>query len=168
MKKFEVGKIYKTRLLSDHNLICKMEVIKRTEKTIVYKEKNGEEKRAKIYYESGNKYECITTGRYWGAPVYRANEFDEDYENMSYEELINFVCEKDTYNECIDEKELLDIINDRLAYGFYGQAKEFIDILSRQRYNFGDGRNYWKNDCGTIIPLLTEQDVLNHFDYLFE
>lgn len=92
----------------------------------------------------------------------------KEAKKLNFEELINIVCDRDVCNECISEEEFLEIINDRLSYGFYGQAKEFIDILSQQRYNFGDGRNYWKNDCGTIIPLLTEEDVLNNFHYLFD
>ena len=87
---------------------------------------------------------------------------------LDFEELIKIVCDNDIYNECINEEELLEIIYDRLRYGFYGQAKALIDTLCEQRYKFGEGKNYWKNDCGTIIPLLTEQDVLDNFEEFFE
>ena len=89
------------------------------------------------------------------------------FKNLNYEQLINYVCDNDTCNECISEEELIDIINDRLQYGFYEQAKELISVLQEQRYHFDVGNNYWKNDCGTIIPLLTEKDVLDNFKYLF-
>lgn len=92
----------------------------------------------------------------------------EKFKQMDYEQLINFVRDNDAYSECYDEQEFLDYIIDRLQHGFYEQAKELIDILQKQRYHFDDGFNYRKNDCGTFIPLLTEEDVLDNFDYLFE
>ena len=91
----------------------------------------------------------------------------QEFLKMSYNELINYVCDRDTYNECISEEELLEIINDTLAYGFYGQAKDLIDVLMEQRNAF-DGNNYWHNDCDDIRPLLTEKDILDEFDYMFE
>ena len=90
------------------------------------------------------------------------------YKKMTYEQLIEIVLEKDVCHECIDEEELLNIVNDRLQYGFYEQAKDFINILQKQRYRFDDGNNYWKNDCGSIIPLLDEQDIIDNFSYLLD
>lgn len=89
-----------------------------------------------------------------------------NFKEMSYEELIDYIYQKDCYNELIGEDELIEIIKDRLEYGFYGQAKNYIDILMLQKDNFSN-HNYWKNDFGTIIPLLTKEDILENFDYMF-
>ena len=90
------------------------------------------------------------------------------YKKMDYDQLISVVHDKDTYHECIDEDELIDIICDRLAYGYYKQAQELIDVLREQHDPLSHISNYWKNDCGNIIPLLDEEDILDNFNYLLD
>ena len=83
----------------------------------------------------------------------------------TYDELIKIIQDNDCCGELINEEDLIEIIIDRLRYGFYGQAINFIEILSQCHDHFNNN-NYWKNDCGTIIPLITEQDLIKNFDYL--
>lgn len=89
------------------------------------------------------------------------------YLSMNYDELITFIQNQDCYGELISEDDLITIIKDRLDYGFYGQAENLIEILKEQHDPFSNN-NYYKNDCGSIIPLLSKDDVLQEFDYLFE
>lgn len=89
------------------------------------------------------------------------------YKRMDYDQLIDVVLEKDVCHECIDEDELIEIINDRLVYGDYKEAKDLIDVLTEQHDPFSNC-NYYKNDCGSIIPLLDEQDIIDNFRYLLD
>nr|WP_271642905.1 hypothetical protein [Clostridioides difficile] len=81
MIKFEVGKTYATRSICDHDCIYTIEVIKRTDKTITYKE-DDTVRRAKIRFS--DDYEYIRVGNYSMAPNFSAkNLVIEDKENES-------------------------------------------------------------------------------------
>ena len=92
---------------------------------------------------------------------------NKKYLKMNYDELINFIQNQDCYGELISEEDLIATIKDRLDYGFYGQAENLIEILREQHDPFSSN-NYYKNDCGSIIPLLTKDDLLQEFSYLFD
>lgn len=81
MIKFEVGKTYATRSICDHDCIYTIEVIKRTDKTITYKEYDTV-RRAKIRFN--DDYEYIRVGNYSMAPNFSAKGLAiEDKENES-------------------------------------------------------------------------------------
>lgn len=81
MIKFEVGKTYATRSICDHDCIYTIEVIKRTDKTITYKE-DDTIRRAKIRFS--DDYEYIRVGNYSMAPNFTAKGLViEDKENES-------------------------------------------------------------------------------------
>ncbi|HFL3570497.1 TPA: hypothetical protein ACG3PM_003810 [Clostridioides difficile] len=80
MIKFEVGKTYATRSICDHDCIYTIEVIKRTDKTITYKEYDTV-RRAKIRFN--DDYEYIRVGNYSMAPNFSAKNFTEYKENES-------------------------------------------------------------------------------------
>ncbi|VIF62545.1 Uncharacterised protein [Clostridioides difficile] len=81
MIKFEVGKTYATRSICDHDCIYTIEVIKRTDKTITYKEDDSV-RRAKIRFS--DYYEYIRVGNYSMAPNFSAeNMVLEDKEIVS-------------------------------------------------------------------------------------
>ncbi|HGL5964104.1 TPA: hypothetical protein ACKFJN_002665 [Clostridioides difficile] len=81
MIKFEVGKTYATRSVCDHDCIYTIQVIKRTDKTITYKEEDTV-RRAKIRFN--NVCEYIRIGNYSMAPNFSAeNIVLEDKENVS-------------------------------------------------------------------------------------
>jgi hypothetical protein len=70
IKKFETSKTYETRSICDHNCIFKMEVIKRTAKTLTIRIQN-EIKRVRIYiYENSESVKPL--GNYSMAPIMRA------------------------------------------------------------------------------------------------
>lgn len=167
MHRFEVGKVYQTRLICDHNLIIKMKVLERTEKTVVYKEENGKEKRAKIHCDNGDNYEYVVTARYSGAPLFRADALveEEKQEETSYMELIQKVKSRDVYGYLLTENDLINLIKDKLEYRLYERAMELINALQQKRDEYGN-ENFWKMSYGCCIPLLTEQDILNNFRQL--
>ncbi|WP_227836034.1 hypothetical protein [Clostridioides sp. ES-S-0001-02] len=81
MIKFEIGKTYATRSVCDHDCVFTIEVIKRTDKTITYKE-DGTIRRAKIRFN----YDCeyIRIGNHSMAPCFNAEGLViEDKENVS-------------------------------------------------------------------------------------
>ncbi|UUC40707.1 hypothetical protein NMZ80_12610 [Clostridioides difficile] len=81
MIKFEVGKTYATRSICDHDCIYTIEVIKRTDKTITYKEDDSV-RRAKIRFS--DDYEYIRVGNYSMAPNFNVeNMVLEDKEIVS-------------------------------------------------------------------------------------
>ncbi|WP_254048557.1 hypothetical protein [Clostridioides difficile] len=81
MIKFEVGKTYATRSVCDHDCVFTLEVIKRTDKTITYKE-DDTVRRAKIRFN--DDYEYIKVGNYSMAPNFSAKDLvTEDKENES-------------------------------------------------------------------------------------
>ncbi|MGX9755756.1 hypothetical protein ACWYRQ_05750 [Clostridioides difficile] len=81
MIKFEVGKTYATRSICDHDCIYTIEVIKRTDKTVTYKE-DDTVRRAKIRFS--DDYEYIRVGNYSMAPNFSAKGLViEDKENES-------------------------------------------------------------------------------------
>lgn len=81
MIKFEVGKTYATRSICDHGCIYTIEVIKRTDKTVTYKE-DDTVRRAKIRFI--DDYEYIRVGNYSMAPNFSAKGLViEDKENES-------------------------------------------------------------------------------------
>ncbi|WP_332957284.1 hypothetical protein [Clostridioides difficile] len=81
MIKFEVGKTYATRSVCDHDCMFTIEVIKRTDKTITYKE-DDTVRRAKIRFS--DDYEYIRVGNYSMAPNFSAKGLViEDKENES-------------------------------------------------------------------------------------
>ncbi|WP_227865299.1 hypothetical protein [Clostridioides sp. ZZV14-6044] len=81
MIKFEVGKTYATRSICDHNCIYTIEVIKRTDKTITYKE-DDTVRRAKIRFN--DDYEYIRVGNYSMATNFSAKGMvQNDKENES-------------------------------------------------------------------------------------
>ncbi|SJP57398.1 hypothetical protein [Clostridioides difficile] len=55
MIKFEIGKTYATRSVCDHDCMFTIEVIKRTDKTITYKE-DDTVRRAKIRFSDDYEY----------------------------------------------------------------------------------------------------------------
>ena len=69
MKKFEVGKAYEQRSICDHDCIFKIEVIKRTEKTLTYIY-DGQQRRSKIKEWDGS--EMIRPDNYSMAPSFHA------------------------------------------------------------------------------------------------
>ncbi len=81
MIKFEIGKTYTTRSVCDHDCVFTIEVIKRTDKTITYKE-DDTVRRAKIRFN--NDCEYIRIGNYSMAPNFSAKDLViEDKENIS-------------------------------------------------------------------------------------
>ncbi len=81
MIKFEVGKTYATRSVCDHDCMFTIGVIKRTDKTITYKE-DDTVRRAKIRFS--DDYEYIRVGNYSMAPNFSAKGLViEDKENES-------------------------------------------------------------------------------------
>ena len=72
MKKFEIGKKYYSRSICDYNCLFIIEIIKRTEKTITFKDSLGKVRRSKIqnYY---NDCESLYPDTYSFAPIYKAN-----------------------------------------------------------------------------------------------
>ncbi|AXU74686.1 hypothetical protein CDIF28670_01076 [Clostridioides difficile] len=81
MIKFEIGKTYATRSVCDHDCMFTIEVIKRTDKTITYKE-DDTVRRAKIRFS--DDYEYIRVGNYSMAPNFSAKGLViEDKENES-------------------------------------------------------------------------------------
>lgn len=67
--KFEVGKTYGTTAVGDHNLMYKVTVTKRTDKTVTIV--GDSNKRCKILIDN-NGNEFIMPERYSFAPVFRA------------------------------------------------------------------------------------------------
>lgn len=67
---FEVGKTYFTTSACDSNCIFKVEIVKRTAKTVTFR-RDGKERRAKIYTDHDGEY--IIPERYSMAPVFRAS-----------------------------------------------------------------------------------------------
>ncbi|EGT4048681.1 hypothetical protein ERM65_11935 [Clostridioides difficile] len=87
MIKFEVGKTYATRSVCDHDCMFTIEVIKRTDKTITYKEYDTV-RRAKIRFN--DDYEYIRVGNYSMAPNFSAKNLVTEYkENESTTEKYN-------------------------------------------------------------------------------
>ncbi|HGM3507143.1 TPA: hypothetical protein ACKOR7_001718 [Clostridioides difficile] len=83
MIKFEVGKTYATRSICDHDCIYTIEVIKRTDKTITYKE-DDTVRRAKIRFNDDNNCEYIRIGNYSMSPNFSAKDLVTEYkENES-------------------------------------------------------------------------------------
>ncbi|MCM4100960.1 hypothetical protein ND433_11935 [Clostridioides difficile] len=81
MIKFEIGKTYATRSVCDYDCMFTIEVIKRTDKTITYKE-DDTVRRAKIRFN--DDYEYIRVGNYSMAPNFSAKDLViEDKENTS-------------------------------------------------------------------------------------
>ncbi len=81
MIKFEIGKTYATRSVCDHDCVFTIEVIKRTDKTITYKE-DDTVRRAKIRFS--DDYEYIRAGNYSMAPNFSAKDLViENKENIS-------------------------------------------------------------------------------------
>ncbi|AXU28703.1 hypothetical protein CDIF102859_03002 [Clostridioides difficile] len=81
MIKFEVGKTYATRGVCDHDCMFTIEVIKRTDKTLTYKD-DDTVRRAKIRFN--DDYEYIRVGNYSMAPNFSAKDLViEDKENES-------------------------------------------------------------------------------------
>ena len=68
--KFEVGKSYYYRFACDSDTVVTVTVIKRTAKTITFKEDDGEVKTRRIYIY-GN-CENVSLGRYSMAPILSA------------------------------------------------------------------------------------------------
>lgn len=82
MIKFEVGKTYATRSVCDHDCMFTIEVIKRTDKTITYKEYDTV-RRAKIRFNNDN-CEYIRIGNYSMSPNFSAKDLVAgDKENES-------------------------------------------------------------------------------------
>ena len=71
MSKFEAGKKYQTRSIGDNNCIFEITVIKRTIKTVTYKQWDGRERRTNIQHDAEGEF--IQPDRYSFAPTYRAN-----------------------------------------------------------------------------------------------
>ncbi|WP_227829960.1 MULTISPECIES: hypothetical protein [unclassified Clostridioides] len=83
MIKFEVGKTYFAKSVCDHDCIYTIEVIKRTDKTITYKE-DDTVRRAKIRFNDDNNCEYIRVGNHSMAPNFSAeNMVLEDKEIIS-------------------------------------------------------------------------------------
>lgn len=81
MIKFEVGKTYFAKSVCDHNCVYTIEVIKRTDKTITYKE-DDTVRRAKIRFS--DDYEYIRVGNYSMSPNFSAKDLVAgDKENVS-------------------------------------------------------------------------------------
>lgn len=81
MMKFEIGKTYTTRNVCDYDCVFTIEVIKRTDKTITYKEEDTV-RRAKIRFN--NDCEYIRIGNYSMAPNFSAKDLViEDKESIS-------------------------------------------------------------------------------------
>jgi hypothetical protein len=72
MKKFEIGKTYKTRSICDHSCIITVKVLKRTAKTIVALVDDREEKRLRIK-EYENEELVNPWGVYSMSPIVRAS-----------------------------------------------------------------------------------------------
>ena len=70
MKKFNENKTYETRSICDYDCIFKMEVIKRTEKTITIKIMNQIKKIKVFMYE--DKEACYPLGKYSMSPMITA------------------------------------------------------------------------------------------------
>lgn len=70
MSTFEVGKTYYATSACDHNCVFKVEIVKRTAKTVTFR-RDGQERRAKIYTDHNGEY--IAPERYSMAPVFRAS-----------------------------------------------------------------------------------------------
>ncbi len=67
MKKFEVNKIYRMTFLGDSDLIVPITIIKRTDKTVVFKKWDEKPKRVKIHTYKITEY-IYPTGNYSMAP----------------------------------------------------------------------------------------------------
>ncbi|WP_227868173.1 hypothetical protein [Clostridioides sp. ZZV15-6388] len=81
MIKFEVGKTYFAKSVCDHNCVYTIEVIKRTDKTITYKE-DDTVRCAKIRFS--DDYEYIRVGNHSMAPNFSAKDLVAgDKENVS-------------------------------------------------------------------------------------
>ncbi len=88
MLKFEVGKVYTMRSISDSECQWKFNVIRRTEKSIWVEEiKYKDLKRIKIYIDSdGNEY-CYPLGRYSKCPMLRARNIVEEEKPLTDSDL---------------------------------------------------------------------------------
>lgn len=62
MSKFEIGKTYNSRCFGDHELVENWEVVSRTDKTMVIKEKYEGEKRVKIFTDENGEYAKVASG----------------------------------------------------------------------------------------------------------
>ena len=71
MKKFEQGKTYYTHSICNYDCVFSYTIKKRTEKTAVLVDGNGQEKRRKI--NESNGVEFITVESYSMAPVIHAD-----------------------------------------------------------------------------------------------
>ena len=70
MKKFEIGKKYQTRSACDHDCVFEIAIIKRTEKTVTFKDYENRVRRSKIQIDNEGEY--IIPDKYSMAPIYRA------------------------------------------------------------------------------------------------
>ena len=74
--KFETGKTYTTRFVTNHDLVLKGTVLKRTAKFITLKvDGYSEPKRVGVREWDGDET-CSPLGRYSMAPVFRASRFE--------------------------------------------------------------------------------------------
>lgn len=71
MKKFEIGKIYRTRSVGDRNCIFELTIISRTEKTVKY-DYEGHVKSSRI--KINNNEEWIQPDKYSMAPIFKASK----------------------------------------------------------------------------------------------
>lgn len=71
MKKFEIGKRYATTSICNSECVFTIQIIKRTEKTLVF-ERDGEQHRTKIFMDADADGEYIVPDRYSMAPIWRA------------------------------------------------------------------------------------------------
>ena len=71
MKNFEIGKTYETRSICDSGCIFSIEVIKRTAKTLTFRENGERVRRSKIHTD--NEGEWVRPDNYSMSAVYRAS-----------------------------------------------------------------------------------------------
>lgn len=69
--KFETGKTYQTRFITDSDLRVKTTITKRTEKTVWFKTENGETGSKRVSEYNGSEF-ILPFGSYSMAPMCRA------------------------------------------------------------------------------------------------
>ena len=140
MKKFEIGKTYACSSICDHECVWTFTVIRRTAKTVTFRDERGEEKTCRISADTSayrNAETVFPLGRYSMAPMLDANK-----ETISPEEAQRIEREE-------EERRTREI---RERYEAEKAESEQVIKEARERFPLQDGAPYvvieWSERAG--------------------
>lgn len=160
MKKFEIGKTYACSSICNSECVWTFTVIRRTAKTVTFRDKYGEEKTCRINADTSNYRKAETVlpmGRYSMAPMLDAND-----ECMSPEEAERIA-------QAEEEARQAAIVARYEAEK--AEAAQIIEVMTKQ-YPMADGAPYveieWSEhpglDEGLTLSLPAAERVLSQLD----